>query len=119
MFATPTMECAPGWEWVCEAAASGTPPPTDLYYYPEVGCYYDSVFGAVGPDCPPDCVVTAWGLNVRAGPGTEYPVLFVVGQGTQLVATAESDGWLGVVKVNPDGTWQAGWVAAEYCQPLW
>jgi heat shock protein HslJ len=64
------------------------------------------------PAEPTATVIAPLGVNVRTGPGTEYPSMGIAPQGTTLE----------VVGVSQDGTWYVinvpgnavGWVAAEY-----
>ena len=85
--ATPAPACATPWPTV-----TPTPSPTP-------------VVAVVRPG-------PAQGLNVRAGPGTGYPVLDVLPAGSRLTVVGRStDGkWMEVCCVRGDTT---GWVAAE------
>ena len=55
-------------------------------------------------------VVTAPLLNVRSGPGRNYPVMTAVPQGVNLAIYGQSSGWLYVQA--PNG--QLGWVAQQF-----
>jgi hypothetical protein len=67
-----------------------------------------------------DLIVTGSGVNVRTGPGTNYPVIRTVDKGQQLMLphsnswappTPEApQGWSGVVL--PDG--KVGWIASQF-----
>lgn len=52
-------------------------------------------------------------LNVRSGPGTNYPVQFQVQKGTIVDVLAESNGW---DQIRSGG--RIGWASAEYLTPL-
>ena len=54
-------------------------------------------------------VVVSDRINVRAGPGTQYPVVGVLRIGTRLslVGRSENSGWLAVCCVNGQSVWLA------------
>ena len=58
--------------------------------------------------------VTAYGLNVRSGPGTVYPIIggLSLGDGVEVVGTNIAGDWL---QIAYNG--QEGWVAAAYVDP--
>ncbi len=60
--------------------------------------------------------VTASVLELRAGPGTEYPVLRRLAHDTELVekAAANAQGW---VEVETSTGGHSGWVASRYLSP--
>ncbi len=108
-----------------------------LTYYTYNGIYYQQVpNGYVVVDPPPGVVVApepemgpppvmaepapfaAGGmvavaiptLNVRSGPGAQYPVVAIVNQGQQMPVRGGAGGWINVQM--PNGLW--GWVAQKY-----
>jgi hypothetical protein len=106
-----------------------------LTYYTYNGIYYQpSAGGYVVVDPPPGVVVSpapmmaepapelASGavaviiptLNVRSGPGANYPVVAIVNQGQQMGVRGIVAGWLNVQM--PNGLW--GWVAQKYTAPV-
>jgi uncharacterized protein YraI len=70
------------------------------------------------PTAPTQGLVTAnTAVNVRAGPGTQYPVIGALNSGDTMVVTGRSaDGawWQIVYPANSGGR---GWVSAAYMQP--
>lgn len=60
------------------------------------------------PADPNVCTVTASGVNVRSGPGTNYGVVGSLNDGNQFIATGQNSGWY-------YGTFngQSAWVAAS------
>jgi len=68
--------------------------------------------------------VTAYGLNVRTGPGTAYPVIGVLSQGdtVEVVGKNVTGDWLQILYPStgsgqrPAGTEGRGWVAAAYIE---
>ncbi|MBU4277539.1 MAG: SH3 domain-containing protein [Proteobacteria bacterium] len=95
----------------------------DVYYLPGPGGYVvvDAPPGVVVTSPPPPpvaapsapqgtAVVTAPLLNVRTGPGENYPVITTVGQGYSLTIYGQSSGWLYVQA--PSG--QFGWVDQRF-----
>jgi SH3-like domain-containing protein len=98
-----------------------------ITYYTYMGVYYQRVptgYMVVAPPvgAPPPAVspstatvsVVAAALNVRQGPGANYPVLFVVNLGDTLNVLATSAGWLYV----QTATGQLGWVDQRFTSPL-
>lgn len=101
-----------------------------LTYYTLAGIFYrpapngyvvvDAPVGVVVNSPPPQvvapsepqgtAVVTAPLLNVRSGPGRNYPVTATVPQGLNLAVYGQSSGWLYVQA--PNG--QFGWVAQRF-----
>jgi N-acetylmuramoyl-L-alanine amidase len=60
-------------------------------------------------------VITTDTLNVRSGPGNEYPSYGTIPAGTVLEVTGESNGWLSVVMpALPGGI---GWISGNYVVP--
>lgn len=57
------------------------------------------------------CVVNyLWGLNLRSGPGVEFPVIRVLPDGTEVTARAPFDGeWIAV---------EDGWAMAIYLREV-
>ncbi|MEO1442578.1 MAG: SH3 domain-containing protein, partial [Chloroflexota bacterium] len=57
------------------------------------------------------CVITASGVNVRSGPGTDYGIVGALTDGVAFTATGQNSGWY-------VGTFagQSGWVAASVVQ---
>jgi uncharacterized protein YraI len=54
------------------------------------------------------CTVTTTRLNVRVGPGVEFPISGVpLKKGDRVPKLDQSDGWIQS---------KAGWLAAQYCQ---
>jgi hypothetical protein len=66
------------------------------------------------PTSAPDAVVTADALTLRAGPGTVYARLGLLGKGNPLTVTArnEAGDWLAVTTSSG----KQGWVAAAYVE---
>jgi uncharacterized protein YraI len=60
-------------------------------------------------------VVTTEPLNVRAGPGNEYPSYGKIPAGVPLEVTGESNGWLSVVIPSLPGG--IGWISENYVVP--
>jgi uncharacterized protein YraI len=60
-------------------------------------------------------VVTTEPLNVRAGPGNEYPSYGKIPAGVPLEVTGESNGWLSVVMPSLPGG--IGWISENYVVP--
>jgi hypothetical protein len=98
-----------------------------ITYYSYLGVYYQRVptgYMIVTPPvgAPPPVVSSAYAtvsvvaaaLNVRQGPGANYPVLFVVNLGDTLNVLATTPGWLYV----QTGTGQLGWVDQRFTSPL-
>jgi hypothetical protein len=58
--------------------------------------------------------VTAYGLNVRTGPGVAYPIIGALSQGdvVEVVGKNAAGNWLQIL--YPTGTEGQGWVAAAY-----
>ncbi|ACX51628.1 N-acetylmuramoyl-L-alanine amidase [Ammonifex degensii KC4] len=64
------------------------------------------------PAAPPNSVeVTGSVVNLRAGPGTDYPVVGQVSRGTRLVVVGEARGWYNVVLPDGRRAFIAGWLA--------
>jgi hypothetical protein len=69
-----------------------------------------------------DLIVTGTGVNVRTGPGTNYPVIRTVTKGDKLMlphsnswappTAGAPQGWTGAVL--PDG--KTGWIASQYLE---
>jgi len=55
--------------------------------------------------------VTADSLNVRSGPGTNFPIMTEVRRGTLLVVLNRREGW---VRVKLAGGSRNGWVSSAY-----
>lgn len=98
-----------------------------ITYYTYLGVYYQRVptgYMVVAPPVgtPPPVVSPAYSsltvvsaaLNVRQGPGANYPVLSVVTLGDTLKVLATAPGWLYV----QTATGQTGWVDQRYTSPL-
>jgi hypothetical protein len=106
-----------------------------LTYYTYNGIYYQQAPGGyVVVDPPPGVavapppvmaepapmnmagavVVTIPSLNVRSGPGGNYPVVAVVNQNQVMNVRGGAGGWLNVQM--PNGLW--GWVAQQYTAPV-
>ena len=89
---------------------------------PVASSLFDKVFGKARPsEAPqePDAAqatqgtwgtVTVQSLNVRNGPGTEYPVLTALAAGERLQIAEQASGW--VRFMLPDG--QTGWSLEDY-----
>ncbi len=70
------------------------------------------------PPAPGSVVVqTTEPVNVRAGPGNEFPSYGKVPAGTplQAVGISQDGGWVAVMAPVPSGI---GWVSAAYLQPF-
>jgi uncharacterized protein YraI len=65
--------------------------------------------------------VTAYGLNVRSGPGTAYPIVGGLSRGdsVEVVGKNATDDWLQIV-YNGQGEFngQRAWIAAAYVDPV-
>ena len=74
-----------------------------------------------GPTQPPSttiqCTIKTKGLNIRRGPGTNFPVVTAVRSGAALAASGKNDkgDWLAVKTANG----KDGWAATKYlnCNP--
>ena len=97
-----------------------------LTYYTFAGVYYQQTpsgyvvveppVGVVSAEPAPASgmvVVISRSLNARSGPGYNYPVIGVFGQGQVLEVRGVAGGWLYILL--PDG--QLGWVAQQYTAP--
>lgn len=64
----------------------------------------------------PSALVTAAGVNVRAGPGTDFPVIWAFAQNDRLTLLArnEAGDWLEIAL--PEGAAPSGWVYAPLVQ---
>jgi len=51
--------------------------------------------------------IAAWGLKVRSGPGSDYPVLSHLKQGQVVAVLAAQEGWL---QIQLPGSEQTGWI---------
>ncbi len=60
-------------------------------------------------------VITVEPLNVRAGPGNEYPCYGKIPAGVPLEVTGELNGWLSVVMPSLPGG--IGWISGNYVIP--
>jgi hypothetical protein len=68
------------------------------------------------PAGPPSALTTA-DLNVREGPGQNYPVVALVTAGTQLEVTGKSPDGVWWQIVYPPGTGGRGWIYAPFTRP--
>ncbi|MFH1036256.1 MAG: SH3 domain-containing protein [Pseudomonadota bacterium] len=129
-----------GWAWALPLGAAAVAI-AGLTYYTHAGVYYRPAPGGymvvpppmemvpppvgvmAGPPAPMvasapnpvsgSVVVNSPSLNVRSGPGYNYPVLTVVGQGLTLEVIGNSQQWLSVR--TPSG--QTGWVDGQFTTP--
>ena len=63
----------------------------------------------------PRGVVTAeLGVNVRTGPGTDYPIIGIAEQGTEGLVVGKSEDGKWWVAAAPSAPNEHGWVAADY-----
>lgn len=99
----------------------------DVYYRPAPGGYVvvqpPPEVVALAPAVPPvtDPIVAAAAsvtvisatLNLRSGPGYQFPVVAVLSQGMNLLVLGNAPGWL---QVQTDAG-QTGWVAQSYTAP--
>jgi hypothetical protein len=98
-----------------------------ITYFTYLGVYYQRVptgYMVVAPPAgaPPPVVspsyssvtVISAALNVRQGPGSNYPVLYVVNLGDTLSVLASAPGWLYV----QTATGQQGWVDQRFTNPF-
>ena len=71
---------------------------------------------AAEADEPTGVVTAEDGVNVRTGPGTEYPIVGVAPQGTegQIVGVSEDGQWW--VAAAPSAPNEHAWVAAAYVE---
>jgi len=91
-------------------------------YYQRVPAGYMIVAPPAGAAPPPPAVVQAYAsvtviasaLNMRQGPGANYPVIYVAPLGETLNVLATAPGWLYVQA--PGG--QLGWVDQRFTSPL-
>jgi uncharacterized protein YgiM (DUF1202 family) len=120
------------WAWALPLGAAAVVI-AGLTYYSHAGVYYRPAPGGyvvvpppagvvVSPAAPMEgslpslagaVVVASPSLNVRSGPGMNYPVVTVVGQGQILEVSNSSQGWLAVR--TPSG--HMGWVAQQFTSP--
>jgi uncharacterized protein YraI len=68
------------------------------------------------PVGPPSALTTA-DLNVREGPGQNYPVVALVTAGTELVVTGKSPDGVWWQVVYPPNTGGRGWIYAPFTRP--
>ncbi len=63
------------------------------------------------PATPPQAEVIVTALNVREGPGTNYPVVAVARQGDQfdIVGVNAAQNWLQIVRADGSQAWISGW----------
>ena len=76
--------------------------------------YYDKYATGGGgdvPQCPYIVRITATVLNVRTGPGTQYPIARTVVKGEAFTIVEQSDNW-GKLKSG------AGWICLDYTEPV-
>jgi len=75
--------------------------------------YYDKYATGGGdvPQCPYIVRITAAVLNVRKGPGTQYPITTSVVKGEAFTIVEQSDNW-GKLKSG------AGWICLDYTEPV-
>lgn len=76
--------------------------------------YYDKYATGGGgdvPQCPYIVRITATVLNVRTGPGTQYPIARTVVKGEAFTIVEQSDNW-GRLKSG------AGWICLDYTEPV-
>ena len=59
--------------------------------------------------------VTATSLNLREGPGTQFPVLGALSNGTRVEVLSRDAGWL-KVRATVDGAAREGYVSERYVQ---
>ena len=70
----------------------------------------------------PIAIVRSEGLNIRAGPGIDYPILTAVARGTRLIVvrTNQDESWLAILMGDNDCAWVSGsprYVTVEYIRP--
>ncbi len=99
----------------------------DVYYRPAPGGYVvvtpPAAEVVVDPSTPPvsdpmvaaaaSVTVVSATLNMRSGPGYNFPVVAVLSQGVNLLVLGNAPGWL---QVRTDSG-QTGWVAQSYTAP--
>ena len=76
--------------------------------------YYDKYATGGGgdvPQCPYIVRITATVLNVRSGPGTQYPIVRTVTKGEAFTIVEQSDNW-GKLKSG------VGWICLDYTEPI-
>lgn len=68
-------------------------------------------------------IVTGDGVNVRTGPGTQYPVIQTVSRSTKGLTLPHSNAWSDPTPGAPQGwsgvvlpSGQQGWIASQYLQ---
>jgi Tol biopolymer transport system component len=69
---------------------------------------------------PQQCRITSSGnVNIRSGPGTNYPILGILTASDQLIATGQNGRWF-ATQFNGQPAWVAGWVTQQggSCQNL-
>lgn len=103
-----------------EAAAVATPTsiatlPADLVDPIPTGVPVATVIVPTpAPLVPQGTVIARSGLNVRTGPGVEYPIIFRAPFGSQAEITGQSADGAWWVLVVPGAPGNNGWVSAEY-----
>ncbi len=93
-----------------EAAAALNPDPVEDTAEPAVELAAAAAQGASGR------VLAQLGVNVRTGPGTNYPIVGIAPEGTEgeiIGVSEDGDWWVASVAAAPNGQ---GWVAAAYVE---
>lgn len=79
-----------------------------------------ATMGTVVPSPEPGkpYLIATWAVNIRSGPGREYPVIGQLeqGQSAQVEGISEDGIWLAIAFLGSED--QRGWVAANYVQAL-
>ena len=57
-------------------------------------------------------------INVRAGAGTQYPMMAQVHKGEQVLLIKKEGDWANIFFIHPDGRKLEGWLHGKFIQPL-
>lgn len=84
------------------------------YFKPTQVMYSNSKLGSYNGVVNGNCV------NVRSGPGTNYPVLFQVNKGVRVNVMMSQEDWLYIMTYPGNGEpgYRYGWIYAQYVTPL-
>jgi uncharacterized protein YraI len=88
-------------------------------YYPPVSSTPPSTSPIPTPDPGAATVTTVTYVNVRSGPGTQYPIYFVAAPGAtgQAIGITENGAWFAVILPTTVSGSGIGWVSAAYVIP--
>jgi len=120
-FSTWTTDLPPGVPVKVKAMFDVNPYATDwtLILEPEEGfekiCHVEvAVRYSANPDAAPVAIIGNNTINIRQGPGTNYPVVGQSGPGEmfEIVGRNESGDWWQICCIRHDKAWIAGWVVS-------